>query len=582
MAPGTQDRTLSLHSQLGEGKSLPSGTPDTSLSAPPNKNDPLHSESLKPLDPVYQHRPAKETSTRRRLPKPIEPIHSTCRRDKSGLGPFSHEDSSATGLRPRRFAPQLLETASRSVRKSTPPARCNNSQPNITCGLTPVQEHVPQPQFSDESRLCRQKRRRRHSFRIPDLPTIPSSCSGDSSDSELPSLSPSASSNGLEKQPKPEDQRRESCDEHISQYLLSLAARSAKDQLKDRTLANFPNEQIHQPIDHFAINTEDDAHLSDKGPVEKEHSATCRRTSSGDLSWELEYIRHHREEAEVRSQAMLDSPTPAMAAREILNTATEIQAGEDGDEQYDGVLGARATSPPLLGDDLIFPRSLSPQGTRHINGNITSQHRGYFDQLYQPPEGLWCANLHVVRSGGDGLWMGTCRKDGERDEKSLFQGPITSADEHQDIPTYADELVSYEDASPLSYGSMNSRNFDDASRSFMAQDDLEKGIDDGFVTQIYNYLSLGYPCVACHYDLELSEISSMPVKELQQDDLRTDDKGYVGIIEGTAGNTEPTGCISMRWMALRLYIQEWVKRQPRIASNLGASGVCERRGSWAG
>ena len=582
-APGPQYPILSLHSQLEEGKSLPPGTPGTCLYTPPNNNYGSRGESLAPLDFVRQYRPTEETSTRRRLPEPIETISSSCQRENPELGPSSHQDSSATGLRPRRFAPQLLETASRSFRKDTPPANCHNSQaPGIASHSTPYQENVARPQSSDDSRLCRQERPRRHSFRIPDLPTIPSSCSGDSSDSELPSLSPSASSNGLEKQPKTECQRRESCDEHISQYLLSLAARSAKTQLKDQTLTTFPNEEIHQPIDHFSFNTEDDAHLSDKGPVRKEQPAACQRTSSTDLSWELEYTPRHREKAEVSNQDMLDSPIPTMAAQQILNTSTEIQTPADGDEQYD-VLGARPTSPPLLGDDLIFPQSLSPQGTRNINGNIASQSHGYFDQLYQPSGGLWCANLHVVHGGGGGLWMGTCHKEGERDGKSLFQGPITSANGHQDVLTYPDALVSYEDANQISYNpSINDREFDDTSRRFNAQDDLEKEVNDGFVTQIYNYLSLGYPCVARHYDHELSEFSSMSVKELQQDDLHTDDKGYVGIFEGTAGNTMPSGCISMRWMALRLYIQEWVKRQPRMAGNLEASSVCERRGSWAG
>lgn len=428
--------------------------------------------------------------------------------------------------------------------------------------------------------MCDQARRRRHLFRIPDLPTVPSSYSGDSCFSELPSLSPSASSSELEKQPKIGEYRRESCDEHFSQYLLSLAARSAEDQLKDRALATFPNERVHQPINHFAINTEDDPHLSDEKPA----SYTQKEGSSADLSWELEYTHHHKGDADVRSQAMLGSPMPAMAAQQILDTATQLQSGVNGNEQDNDDLMVRPTSPPLLGDDLIFPQSLSPQGIRHIYGNSTHQRQGYFDQLYQPPEGLWCANLHVVQNGGDGLWMGTCHKPGESNGKSLFQGSTASANNNHpdDISICPGESLSCEDASQLSYSpSMTTQTASDTKRRLRSQDDLEE-LDNGFVTQIYNYLSLGYPCVAHNYDQELSDVSSIPVDELRQDNFHTNDKGFVGIIEGTAGNTEYTGYTCMRWVALRLYIQEWAKRQTRIPGGIEASGVCERRGSWAG
>lgn len=439
--------------------------------------------------------------------------------------------------------------------------------------------HASESCSSNLPGVCDQTRRGRHLFRIPDLRTVSSSYSGDSSFSELPSLSPSASSSELEKQPRIEDYRRESCDEHFSQYLLSLAARSAEDQLKDRTLATFPNERVHQPIDHFAINTEDDPRLSDENTA----SYTKKERSSADLSWEFEYIHHHREDADVTSQAMLGSPMPAMAAQQILDTATQLQVGGNGNEQDNDDPMVRSTSPPLLGDDLVFPQSLSPRGIRHIYGHSTHQHQGYFDQLYQPPEGLWCANLRVVQNGGNGLWMGTCHKPGENNGKSLFQGSVTSTSNGHpgDISIRTGEELSCEDANQLSYSpSMESQTTSDAKRRLGSQDDLEE-LDDGFVTQIYNYLSLGYPCVARNYDEELSDVSSIPVDELRRDNFHTNDRGYVGIIEGTAGSTEYTGYTCMRWVALRLYIQEWAKRQPRIPG-VEASGVCERRGSWAG
>jgi hypothetical protein len=101
--------------------------------------------------------------------------------------------------------------------------------------------------------------------------------------------------------------------------------------------------------------------------------------------------------------------------------------------------------------------------------------------------------------------------------------------------------------------------------------------DDGFVTQIYNYLSLGYPCLARYYDRELSRISGISIEHLRQDDLQTDAKGYV------VASTNASQLSCMRWKALRLYIHEWARQQPSMEdeTNLEAWGMPERRGSWA-
>lgn len=336
---------------------------------------------------------------------------------------------------------------------------------------------------------------------------------------------------------------------------------------------------MHQPINHFAINTEDDPRLSEGNSS----SYTKKEVSGADLSWELEYAHQHEGDADVRNQAMLSSPMPAMAAHQILETATQLQTGINGNEQGIDDPMVRPTSPPLLGDDLIFPQSLSPQGTRHIWGNSNCQRQDYFDQMYQPPGGLWCANLSVVQNGGGGLWMGTCHKPGESNGKSLFQGPISSTGTNHpgDVSMCPSEEFACEDTDQLSYSpSVASQTASDRKRRLTSQDDLEE-LDNGFVTQIYNYLSLGYPCVAHDYDEELSDVSNIPVGELRRDNFHTDDKGYVGIIEGTAGSTGYAGYTCMRWVALRLYIQEWANRQPRLPG-VEASGVCERRGSWAG
>jgi hypothetical protein len=109
--------------------------------------------------------------------------------------------------------------------------------------------------------------------------------------------------------------------------------------------------------------------------------------------------------------------------------------------------------------------------------------------------------------------------------------------------------------------------------------------DDAFVTQMYNYLSLGYPCVARYYDHELSKVSGIPVSDLRRDDLHTDAKGYVGVTKGSATSGDIEGSVCMRWKALRIYIHQWARQHPRVTecdSSFETWGVRERRGSWAG
>ncbi|EKV11560.1 AMP deaminase [Penicillium digitatum] len=350
---------------------------------------------------------------------------------------------------------------------------------------------------------------------------------------------------------------REICDGEISEFLLSLAAQSAQIQLKEQALAAFPNEQVYEPVDHFAID-EDDRDSDDDHVLMKYHYIKSRRQSSADLSWELEYMRHHKEEAEMRIRAMGASGQPMSAP----------EHNENG------------KSPPMLGNDIVLPRSTSPEGTicEHISTDIGS--RG----VHAPCTGcgdLWCAAPPRGSRKGAGLWMGTCCKgtDQGRELHGLLPGivtPMPRVDEAgismglspSPSHTHLDRLA----ASP---GNRSSRK--------PASPNLQKAIDsefhDGFVTQIYNYLSLGYPCLARYYDYELSRISGISIEDLRRDDLQTDDRGYV-----VAPGTDDLANACTRWKALRLYIQEWARQEPGMAeedTNLEGWGLPERRGSWA-
>jgi hypothetical protein len=514
--------------------------------------------------------------------------------------PISKADYSPK-LRPRKFVPQLMETASRSFRHgSSPYASHDSCRPELEFGdsrhisgargtLMDVGSHVAYESPFSYSRLQRRQETRRHSFRVPDLPAIPSSGSEGSEGSDLPSLpvSPSGSSRQSVIPPKVEGDRRESCDEHFSNYLLSLAARSAEKQLKEQALAAFPNEQVYQPVDHFAIDREEEDCPSQDEPMIHEGDEMLiryRRASSADLSWELEHLRQHKEEAEMRDRAMAGTQGLHISP---LVTSTYLASVKD--HKYPSPNGGRergcasaqprqAMSPPILGDDLIFPQSLSPETTFCESSNSIE-----YKNVIQNYSGLWHATAHPRNYfGGDGLWMGTC-KHTRKSQDALLPGTIASIHNLKGKTwMWPDGVLTSEVQAPTK--PRDNIQISDEKERNRSGVDADTEFHDGFVTQIYNYLSLGYPCVARYYDHELSKVSGIPVADLRRDDMNTGAKGYVSfaentVIDGVARN------VCMRWLALRSYIREWAMQQPITAQDdgsLGTWGVCERRGSWAG
>jgi hypothetical protein len=120
---------------------------------------------------------------------------------------------------------------------------------------------------------------------------------------------------------------------------------------------------------------------------------------------------------------------------------------------------------------------------------------------------------------------------------------------------------------------------------------LEKQIEEEFparvITQIYNYLSLGYPSLAHMFDEELSKISRIPLEELRKDDYNVDAKGYVGAPEGDGVDESEVVGKCKRWEALRLYVREWARQSPNFVDekrrSKGANedwGARARKGSW--
>ena len=583
-------------------------------------------------NPHFQGDGGKVNNTkapRRFLPEPIETMKFSRRHaaeiddQESSTG----RNSSAGQNTPRKFAPQLIETGKRSVRRAdTLPAHLSSRvhSDGLDSNVPPQRplsppmsksqhivagselDSVPSESRFSYANLIHRQEGRRHSFRVPDLPAIPSNSSEGSDGSNTPPLSTSLTnssegSNGNQLATK--IRTRESCDERFSGFLLSLAASSAEKELREQALAAFPNEQIHQPVSHFAIdgdeefgNQEEDFMANGPRIVRRTNPVT-RRGSTADLSWELEQMRRHKEEAEMKDVSVYksDAHESKFSAAAISSRQAKIQgipnsafAGWRRDLELAQM--RHAASPPMLGDDIVFPFSVSPQGTATETDHLHVQHAEP-EPIEDGDQGLWTDHTHANDEVKPGLWKGLCHKDPEDEEYLHFQRartgiatprPSNGFGSSFDMKDIADD----ECASP---GSNALEMTDDPLDIMDVEPDednaIEREFHDGFITQVYNYLSLGYPSLARDFDLELSKISGIPVSELRQDDLVAEAKGHVVSAPGENKTTPARPETCMRWKALKLYIHEWARQQPELGidneDSLDAWGVIERRGSWA-
>ncbi|KAK2736821.1 hypothetical protein FQN55_001410 [Onygenales sp. PD_40] len=528
--------------------------------------------------------------------------------------PLRSGGSSGSGT-PRKFSPQLIETATRSVRQHCLVRGTAEypDHPRTSPSSASQQKHTDpegtESRFSYANILRRQEAKR-HSFRVPDLPVIRSNSSEDSEKSPAQSLStsPSTVSNRSNKPPQDKGILRESCDDRFSGYLLSLAARSAKKMLRDQALAAYPNEQVYHPVSHFAIDREDDDTTDEDDDTMdialgdmKIDLAKFRRESTVDLAYELEEMRRHKEESEMRArQHMFDSGQSRFSAAAIAARQAENEAIKNmGINQM-----RNAASPPMLGGDIVFPKSLSPQSTRCDVDQAPVPHHDVNCANPEICEGLWSPTPGVNGAEEGGLWMGMCRRTHEPEQTNSplpRPGIITPAITNEEGPFQSLNAATttfipppspnqLPTTPPLSSTSPPDPGIENMDRLLSLEEDIAAEFDDAFVTQIYNYLSLGYPCLARDFDEELSKISRIPVEELRKDDKRVDAKGYVGAPEGNGvGEDGVLGGKCMRWTALRLYIWEWARQRSRMKvtgmadgeKGVDAWGARARRGSWA-
>lgn len=402
---------------------------------------------------------------------------------------------------------------------------------------------------------------------------------------------------------------RESVDDRVSGYLLQLAAKAAEKQLHEQAMAAFPNSDWHEGVDHF-IDRDDDEETS-RG--DRDESFDRRDSAYTKINWELLAMQKHQEKQEQERKEEQDrkhaafsrgrqrsGDGPTAEPWRAFPSAVDIKSvvgGWQKDKEMDQMRsGAR---PPMLGNDITFPRCRSPEPARFDvtqgSMNVRTQMCYLTAQAEDDREGLWekkepgervtlWSNPGSRPTSNGGLWEGFCRREHDDEERErgpsglltprieignpFASPPPTPARKKTDPPTPVridPDMASIED-------------------KLLLQQTIEEEFADDFVTQVYNYLSLGYPSIARDYDYELSKISCIPVSQLREDDLLADKKGYIRLgADSTGKDVDEESC--SRWRALRIYVREWAKQQPLfVATNekaLGGFGVAVRKGSWA-
>jgi hypothetical protein len=595
-----------------------------------------------------------ETFRRRRKPKPAGPQEDAwAAEDGPAASPPKDGEASSrsSSSGSRKFSPELIETAKGAFRQSHSPTKQGASDPPSPPPEQEANDTLPPLQESRFSAAALAKRehenKRRGSLMVPDLPTIESDReSGD--DSEAPSLTNSRSSAESEQQQQRQPTRpRRAMGDSYTDYVLRLAAQTSSSderELQEQAMAAYINERPHEPVAHFAFDDEEDTTIrvgrlsADKGVDVK----TFRRSSQDDLDWEMQNMRrHHAQLEQAKREFKHDTAgtsrfsAAALGMRHHMeqNKQKQIQdriKAEKQKEEDELAKMRKAASPPMLGSDIVFPFTISPKMTRCDVDHAPRPRSADSDDDDDKDEGnqhMWNRNVKVKKDApeGQGLWGGFCVQS----DNSQPATPIRSG-----IQTPAFEKGNpFEAATPgtgrrtpghrtpgrrkqlLALTTTNAASQNTGEDAFTSQIDkklqLERQIDDEFpdavITQIYNYLSLGYPSLAWAFDAELSKISGISIDELRKDDGNGDARGFIGVEQVDVGRlgedeverkwqgekkvaaAEEVGRCR-RWEALRLYVREWARQSPGFAEEVGVGGkggakgwgggATVRRGSW--
>ncbi|CAH0015275.1 unnamed protein product [Clonostachys rhizophaga] len=254
----------------------------------------------------------------------------------------------------------------------------------------------------------------------------------------------------------------------------------------------------------------------------------------------------------------------------------------------------KLVSPPMLGKDLVFRQCPSPKFTK-----LEPTHP-FDDDL----------DAHRDMTGQGGLWHGFCfHNEPTEEHHGLWSPPpgngllITPHSPGTPADDSDSHIISEEPSSVFSSSASTESSATSVHRQRSGEakglhmlhglnerlqrekaeaernEKIAQEFTDEFITQVYNYLSLGYPALAAAYDEELAKISHISIFDLRKNDSKHLAKGHM--VEMTLEDT-PDEDRCPRWRALKTYIYEWARQHPNLnAMDPPAWGVRERRGSWA-
>ena len=603
-------------------------------------------------------------------PEPVSSTYSSSRRARSDDESASPggEGAEQKKAAPRKFAPILLDTAQRSRRSGDSNSVLSQSDKteyghslharehrrHITgertpsdvgsedgenssdCNRSPTLEHTSelrrQVSPMDGSAPPRPScfaQTRQHSFRMPDLDTIESSESERESNSPSLSSSPdqggspiTASDSSYEFY-KHATRIRESVDENFTHYLLDLERKKAQQRLEEQALAAFPNPDFgYEPPHHYLNNDDDsdDMEIEDRPVTWEGHEDDLfqlKRKESTKMSPEQLEMQKHAEKArqERNANEKQASKSPWWnpgAALGIAEPDQELKSMRD------------RARPPMLGNDLVFPRCPSPEPARFdvTQGSSTLRKQmcylseaadyerkrsGEEGSLWQAPQPE-CKRVTVAKSTASpvkesppkGLWGGFCTDDGDNVSPTGLlppTGPTGLMTPKLESGNPLDQGF----AAPRALGlktpatppaSLKQFDLSRIDAVLVTEQELDVMMEceypDSFITQVFNYLSLGYPSLARPFDDELAKISRFSMTDLRLDDqkAKASPRGYIRLgldFEGGGGEglTED-GC--MRWQALKRYVREWARQEKNMVKMDGPGGnwgTGARRGSWA-
>ena len=552
--------------------------------------------------------------------------------------------------RPKRsFAPQLIDTSARSRRTSDEKSPVpHHYRTDVTPGhmVTATGEALfPGLQESKRAPLPHERRKERlgtshgnvrsHSFLCPDLETIESSESAVSAPgrpqrSTSPSTnndSPLPTSTNLD-HPKPAMDGTTGQSDSFSKYMLGLEVKRAEQILQEQALAAFPNSDFHEPVEHYVDEDDDiiiddrpatwEGHDDDDDEEDEAKQPQTFRQNTSKVDWDLVEMKKHQEALE---QSREQARVAALKKKSEQGSSPwwkPAAVRDFGLQQPDSEMSQmlNRARPPMLGSDLKFPRSSSPEPARFDITQGSHVLRSQMCYLTEQADsknnesktaGLWGGSASPAKapSGEKGLWAGLCSAGSalhsDDDDGAMPSGLVTPAvlepanPFDETLPRRVTGAQLRPPTPPYSRRKLQQQGvvvpkIDQVLNTDQELDELmAREYPDSFITQVFNYLSLGYPSLARSFDEELSKITMITISELRQDDevAKTMPKGYIRIGEdfvgredGTNQELEDGGCV--RWRALKKYIREWARQEKGMVRVQAAPwGAAARKGSWA-